>query len=510
MLKKNIAIVFFLTLLSKALGFFRDIALVNQCGAGSQTDLLFAVNSIIETIICFFGIQTLFSSSTKLFSEVQHDLTYRNQFFTSFSVTILLISIPLMIIIASTSDFWIKFLYPGFNPAYQQQGAFLLKFFVINIPILAFLRSFNSVLGVHSSFYLQNLLPAISNIIIIFIIYTTSKTHITFALLLGMTILNVAFFMIQSVMLNKFGYRFSKLSKGSLESVIKRVAELTGPLVIVTMSNSIFLIFIQYLASSCQNGTVTLLSLGSNLVFFSVGLIFMSILSVAFPSMTQLLHSGNEFELKVLLNKLFITALFIFIPVSIFFIFESKSIVTGIFFSKNFTPENALLLSEIIHILGFAILPMVIYLLLNYLLQTYAKNNLTAICSLITFVIGMVVIYIGYRFVDSSGIAIGLSTYHFVFAITIVISARKIIPFSFYRKIFIHASFMLLLSILIISIFNFIPFNSLLLSTSDSFILRFLNPINLICKSTGLLLTYVFILFSYRLIFPDSFTILEK
>lgn len=510
MLKKNIAIVFSLTLLSKALGFFRDIALVNQFGATSQTDLFFAINSIIETIICFFGIQALFSSSTKLFSEVQSDPINRDRFFTSFSITVLLISIPLMIIIGSSSEFWIKFLYPGFSPEYQRQGAFLLKFFVVNIPILTFLRSFNSVLGVHGSFYLQNLLPAIINLVILFIIYTVNPDQITPALLIGITVMNIAFFLIQSIMIRNFGYHFSKVPFNSLLSVIKRVSELTGPLMVVTMSNSVFLIFTQYLASSCQNGTVTLLSLGSNLVFFSVGLVFMSILSVAFPSMAQLYENKNEDALKSLMQKLITTALFIFIPVSIFFICNSQSIIQGLFFGKSFSNESAALLSHIIEILSFAILPMVIYLLFNYLLQTYGKNNLIALCGILSFVISSIVVYYGYKMFGGHGIAIGLSTYHIIYAISILICTNRIISLRNYKNIVWHSLLITFISAITIICFNTIPFENSDLLPFNKMSLKYANQIVLILKSAGLLIAYALIFVSYRIFYPDNFISLKK
>ncbi len=494
MLRRNIIVVFTLTLLAKGLGFLRDVAFVNQCGAGSQSDIFFAVNNVVETAICLFGIQALFGTSTKLFSEVQEDTNFRSRYFTFFTIVILIVSIPLAIAISICAKFSIDLLYPGFDENLSHTASLFLAFFVVNIPVLALLRSFNSVLGLHGNFYLQNLIPVVSNIVFISSIFLVQKDNISGALLIGITIMNIAFLIIQYFVLNRIGYSFIPPKNINRKLICCRIWELTGPLVFVTMSNSLFLMFTQYLASKCQEGTVTLLAIGGNIVFFSIGLLFASVLSVAFPTMARFYNDNKFAELNSLVIKIVDLALVIFIPISVFFVSNANIIIKGIYFRKNFSVENVSLLSEIVVVLSIAIVPMVFNLLPNHILQTYGKNRKILICALIAFITSIAATFIGYKLKGGYGIAWGLTVYHIVFAFTLWIFIDRKVVISTLNAITTKGLLWLIISLSTIQLLKKIPIETVFRNFNFSVPDVFMFPAILIFQLTSLIFVYVIII----------------
>ncbi len=498
MLKKNILIVFILTLVSKGLGFYRDIALVNQVGAGSQTDIFFAVSGIIETFICLFGIQALYGTASKLFSEVQHDLSFRSKYFTFFHFILLMITSLLALVIAPTSRFWIQTIYPGFDEATSVTASIFLSFFIINLPVLSLLRSLNFISTLHHNFYLQNLLPVFSNILFIVVIFVINKSQLSFALLVAISINNFLFLIIQYVFLFKKGYRIRSFTGIDTQNQLKKIVHLVGPLVFTTMSNSLFLMYTQYLGSSCDQGTITLLSIGYNLVFFSIGLIFMSVLSVAFPTMITLYHKKDFNGFYTIVSKIIITALIIFIPISLFFILNSEIIVKAIYYRKNFSIENVILLSKFIFAFSFGIVPMILNLIPNHILQSYGANRKVLISALITFLLSMIVTYFLFKLIGGVGISWGITVYHVLFALSLWFFIRKEFSYLPMKSTFFRAFQIILTSFVILKLFTYIPFEQIIVLLNKPYLDNYHHLMVFLFRSSSILPVYAILFFLNR------------
>jgi putative peptidoglycan lipid II flippase len=324
------------TLLSRILGFFRDMVIANFFGAGMAADAFFVAFRIPNLWRRLVGEGSLTISFIPVYTEY---LTQRSEQETR-KVTHVAFTIAGVILLILTvlgilfSPILIRIVAPGFiqTPEKFELTVTLNK---IIFPYLFFMGLFALCMGILNSyrhFFAPALAPIFLNISIIvsvFVFYHTFKVPVM-TLALGVLAGGVIQFLFQIPFLWKRGITF-RFNFDFRNPAIKRIGLLMVPGLIGTglyqMNTFIDMIFASFLPS----GSISYLFFADRLMEFPLGIFAIAIGMASLPSFSGLASQGKMEELKETLFFTFRLVSFISVPAMVGLIALKTPIINLLF-----------------------------------------------------------------------------------------------------------------------------------------------------------------------------------
>ncbi len=324
------------TLLSRILGFFRDMVIANFFGAGIAADAFFVAFRIPNLWRRLVGEGSLTISFIPVYTEY---LTQRPEeetrkvthaAFTLAGVILLILTALGMIF----SPLLIKIVAPGFIQI-PEKFELTVRLNKIIFPYLFFMGLFALCMGILNSyrhFFAPAIAPIFLNISIIvsvFLFYHTFKVPVM-TLALGVLIGGMIQFLFQIPFLWKRGITF-RFSFNFRNPAIRRIGHLMVPGLIGTglyqMNTFIDMMFASFLPS----GSVSYLFFADRLIEFPLGIFAIAIGMASLPSFSELASQGKMEELKETLSFTFRLVSFISVPAMVGLIALKTPIVNLLF-----------------------------------------------------------------------------------------------------------------------------------------------------------------------------------
>lgn len=419
-------IVMAMTILSRIIGFGRDILAAYHFGANSSYDVYVASVAIPESVFMIIGL-AISTTFIPMLSEIKHSKNKEKMFsFANNVINILTVLSILVIILGGIFTKEIVYLFvPNFNPEQLALTIFLTRITLINIVFLCINACFTSILQVCEDFIIPSILGLFFNLPIIIYLLIFNDVSIV-----GLTIANVLgnFFRIaiQIPSLYKQGFRF-KLYINFKDEKIKNMMILLGPVVIGAGANSINMLVDKSVASGLTSGSMAALEYSQKIVQFANTAITTSIVSVVYPLMANKLNSGDRQGFLKYLTKSITTICLVLIPLAFGIVFLSKDIVSFIYERGKFD-ETAVMLTSMA-LFGYAIqLPFAgIRDILNSSLFSMKETRVTTINGIIGVVVNIVLSIILSKYIGVLGIAVATSVSSLVIALLLLNSTRKIV-----------------------------------------------------------------------------------
>jgi putative peptidoglycan lipid II flippase len=324
------------TLLSRILGFFRDMVIANFFGTGMVADAFFVAFRIPNLWRRLVGEGSLTISFIPVYTEY---LTQRSEeetrkvthaAFTLAGVILLILTVLGIIF----SPLLIKIVAPGFIQI-PEKFELTVRLNKIIFPYLFFMGLFALCMGILNSyrhFFAPAVAPIFLNISIIvsvFLFYHTFKVPVM-TLALGVLAGGVIQFLFQIPFLWKRGITF-RFSFNFRNPAIRRIGHLMVPGLIGTglyqMNTFIDMIFASFLPS----GSVSYLFFADRLIEFPLGIFAIAIGMASLPSFSGLASQGKMEELKKTLSFAFRLVSFISVPAMVGLIALKTPIVNLLF-----------------------------------------------------------------------------------------------------------------------------------------------------------------------------------
>jgi len=291
------------TLLSRILGYIRDMVIAYFFGAGIATDAVFVAFRIPNTLRRLFGEGALTVSFIPVFSEYLEHKERRdweelvNGAFTLLSLVLAGISI-LGVLFAP----WvIRILAPGFVDSEQFRLTVLMTRVVF--PYLFFIGLVALSMGVLNAlghFTAPAVAPALLNVSMIgcaFLLFQRFNPPVV-ALAIGVLVGGVTQFLFQIPYLLKKGIRFRpNFSFGSTPG-LSRIGALMGPAVVGTAVVQINVFVSQILASFLMKGSISFLYYAYRLIEFPLGVFVVALGTAALPSFSRLVTQQRVGEFR--------------------------------------------------------------------------------------------------------------------------------------------------------------------------------------------------------------------
>ncbi|MGG7143702.1 murein biosynthesis integral membrane protein MurJ [Clostridium nigeriense] len=419
-------IVMMMTILSRVIGFGRDILAAYHFGVEGSYDIYVASVAIPESVFMIVGL-AISTTFIPMLSEIKHNKSKEEMFSFANNVINILSILSIFVIILGlifTKEI-VNIFVPNFSNEQMTLTIFLTRITLINVIFLCINSCFASILQVCEDFIIPSLLGLFFNFpIIVYLILFKEVSIIGLAVanVLG----NLLRVMVQIPSLYKQGYKI-KFLVNLKDEKFKRMMKLIIPVIIGAGANSINMLVDKSVASGLVTGSMAALEYSQRIIQFANTAITTSLVSVVYPIMANRLNEGDkEGFLKYLSKSIVIICIFL-VPITFGVIFLSNDIVKLIYERGKFD-SNAVILTSMA-LLGYSIqLPFAgIRDILNSSLFSMKKTKITTLNGIIGVVINIVLSITLSKYFGVLGIAIATSISAFVISILLLNSTRKLI-----------------------------------------------------------------------------------
>ena len=337
-MKKTALIVMMITVLSKVLGFGREIVLSYIYGASAITDA-YLISQTIPTVIFSFisaGVVTGFIPMYSRILNKQGQLC-ANKFTNNLTNALLLLSTVMVAIVLAFTQPIVKLFASGFSGETLDLAINFTRISVFGVYFTALLNIFTGFLRLHENYIVPALVGFPMNLTVILSLFISTKTSI-YVLVLGSIVATASQILLLVPFARKTGYRYQPILNLK-DKHIKMMVVIALPVIAGTSVNEINVLVDRTLASGIAVGGISVLNYANRLNSFVQGLFVASITTVMYPVISKMAAEDNIKGLRNSISEAISIINLLVIPATIGAMFFSKEIVGLLFGRGAFTPE---------------------------------------------------------------------------------------------------------------------------------------------------------------------------
>ncbi|MBW7843563.1 MAG: polysaccharide biosynthesis C-terminal domain-containing protein [Ignavibacterium sp.] len=407
----------FILILSKGIGFIREIVFAGYYGTGTQYDI-YLVSSVIPltlNIVVFFVGQNYFIPSLNRYSDTgeKNEIQFSKQVFLSYILLAFILIIPLFFF----SEWLLKVFFSLPQKEIRDTPKLIFQILLFTVPLSAGI----SILTSYLQSKLEFKFPAISylfinfSIIIIIILFSSSLGNISIALgyLIG-TLLQFVYLLKKTFGIRAFIFETKYLLPDKIRSVLYPNIIY---IVLIESIGQLYTIIDRIFFAELPDGGVASINYAQSLFLFPISIFTFALSTVIFPKISKAFSKKNLFEVNEILSRSSRVTVLIFTPIALIYLFYSTPLIKLIFERGKFSNEGTLLTSEA---LGVFAISLVFYALYSILNKVFYSANLSKLLLILT-IIGICLKYLlNYQLVgyfEQAGLALSTSITYIIFLI---------------------------------------------------------------------------------------------
>lgn len=447
------------TMLSKILGFARELIVAYRFGAGSISDAFVLTNSI-PTLI-FVSIATAININFIPYYHRIEDDKERNRFtsnLTNISMIILLIG---CLVINIFPKFVLKIFAAGLPDETEQYAVVMLRIVVFSIIPIILSYLYQAYLQANESFTGTALYGIITNVAVILFTYLATEEKY-YVLSIGTIVSHIVGLapIIYSVK-KRTTFKYTPYL-GFNDQRIKDLVLLTLPLMLEDLASSMSLLVDRNLASFLDKGTISGLGYAGTIGNIASTMIATAIMTATFPMFSKMLAAGEKKHFESKFEKYASVISYLLGPISMFMVFNSKDIVTFIFEHGAFTSSATKIVSESMICYAIGVLPMGLQ---SYLIRGfYAMQDTKTPVKIKVFALAcnITLNLITVQFIKHMGIALSTSISYVIAYFLLTRALKKKHRIQNIRHVTVEGGLSLLISLVPAVLISFV-FNNMLL-----------------------------------------------
>ena len=333
----------FFTIISRLLGYLRDILIAVFLGAGPIADAFFVAFRIPNTFRRLFSEGTFNSAFVPSYaSEISQGKEEANKFANSVFNLLIFILIFLILIIELFTPLFVFLIAPGFGED-PQKTELAVNLTRITIPFLLFVSLasfFSAILNSHNRFAVASAAPIILNIMMIgvlffgFFLEDQLVYYLSFAVTTaGLIQLIFLYFFVKKFYIPKLSLTikisdkvkvfFKKLLPSIFSSGVTQINILVGTII-----------------ASFQAGAVSYLYYADRIYQINLAIAGIAIGTVVLPQLSKYVQNNKSEEVNLIQNKALELSLFLSVPATVGLLMAAEEIVSGLFGYGTFTSED--------------------------------------------------------------------------------------------------------------------------------------------------------------------------
>ena len=323
----------FFTIISRLLGYVRDILIAVFLGAGPLADAFFVAFRIPNTFRRLFSEGTFNAAFVPSYSSVL-DNKKKSQKFANNIFTLLIISLFfLVLVIEIMMPIFVFLIAPGFEGDYQKMEL-AVTLTRITFPFLMFISLasfFSAILNSHNKFAIASAAPIILNILLIGVLIFGKilNDQLVYYLSYAVTISGILqliflYFFVKKYFSpklnlsfkidNKVKLFFKKLLPSIFSSGVTQVNILVGTII-----------------ASFQASAVSYLYYADRIYQINLAIAGIAIGTVILPQLSKYVQSNKKEKINLIQNKALELSLFLSIPAALALLIASEEIISSLF-----------------------------------------------------------------------------------------------------------------------------------------------------------------------------------
>ena len=348
----------FYTLISRVLGYFRDILIATFLGASIYADAFFVAYRLPNTFRRLFAEGVFNAAFIPSYTEVNTINKIEGKKFADDVLNLLIIVLlGTIFLIEIFTPFIVYIIAPGF---YEDEIKFNLAVELtrITIPFLFFVSLssfFSGILNSNNKFAAAAAAPIILNIFLILSLFISYFFKLNFELNLSYAVTIAGLFqLIFLIFFTKYYYNPSINLKIKINSKVKFFLKKLLPSIFssgVTQIN----ILVGTIIASFEAGAISYLYYADRIYQINLAIAGIAISTVALPELSKKIKIGNISEAMSLQNKSIELCLLLSIPACTGLIIASQQITSALFGYGSFLETDVLLTSQALKYFGFGV-----------------------------------------------------------------------------------------------------------------------------------------------------------
>ena len=360
-LLKKLSIVSLATMLSRVLGFAREVIIAYTLGIGFISDAFYAAFTLPNVFRRIFAEGAFSIAFVPIYSEIlKKNGSNEAKLFANRIFTILVFSLVLLTITITLSMPFVvlNLLTPGFTND-EIKSATTINFALILFPYIFFVSItafFSSMLNVWNIYFIPALAPSMLNIVLIIVVATAyalgfDQLEIGYVLCFGVIVSGLA----QLILLVHTTYKLSiipKLATPKLDINLVKFSSLIFPAILsggVIQIN----ILVGRIIASAQDGAIAILNFADRLYQLPLGVIGIAIGVVLLPELSKSLAAKQWSIANDLQNTALQFSLFFTLPATVGLVILAFPIVNVLYERGAFDAQASMFTSEAL--IGFSI-----------------------------------------------------------------------------------------------------------------------------------------------------------
>jgi putative peptidoglycan lipid II flippase len=323
----------FFTIISRLLGYIRDILIAVFLGTGPLADVFFVAFRIPNTFRRLFSEGTFNAAFVPSYSSLLNNKKISHKFANNIFNLLMVGLFFLVLVIEIMMPLFIFLIAPGFEGDHQKMEL-AITLTRITFPFLIFISLasfFSAILNSHNKFAIASAAPIILNILLIGVLLLGKilDDQLVLYLSYAVTISGILQFIFLYFFVKKyFSPRLSLLFK--IDDKIKRFFRKLLPSIFssgVTQIN----ILVGTIIASFQASAVSYLYYADRIYQINLAIAGIAIGTVILPQLSKHVKSNRKEKIKLIQNKALELSLFLSIPAAIALLIASEEIISSLF-----------------------------------------------------------------------------------------------------------------------------------------------------------------------------------
>ena len=423
-MKKTALLVMIITVISKILGFGREIVLSYVYGASAITDAYLISQTIPLTMFSFIssGVATGF---IPMYSRIHKEdgQICANQFTSNLSNTLLLLASVIVVVVLVFTQPIVKLFASGFTSETLDIAVNFTRISIFGVYFTAILHVFTGYLRVHENYILPALIALPMNIIIIGSLFISTGTSIN-VIAVGSVIATASQLLILLPYIRRAGYHYKPVIDFKDEH-LKTMVLIALPIIAGTSVNQINILIDRTLASGIAVGGISALNYANRLNGFVQGLFVVSITTVMYPMISKMAAEDNLKGLKSTISEAISIISLLVIPATVGAMIFSEEIVSLLFGRGAFTLESIKMTGNALFYYSIGMIAFGLRDILSRAFFALQDTKTPMINASIAVVINIVLNIILSKYLGIGGLALATSLAAIVSTVLMFITLRK-------------------------------------------------------------------------------------
>lgn len=470
---KTTILLMIITMLSKVLGFIREIILMNFYGLSYYSDVYITTMNI--PIVMFAGIGTALATTfIPIYYEVYQEEGEKKslEFVNNVFNIIIIITLALSILGFIFAKEIIGIFAIGFKDEKLILAIKFIRVMIVGIVFIAAKSIITAYLQIKDNFKIPGLIGLPYNIIIIISIVLSVKGNI-YILAIGTLLAMLSQFMFQLPFAIKYGYKY-KFYININDKNLKKMIHLVMPVFIGVAVTQINVMIDRTIASTLGEGSIAALNSANRLNEFVMGMFIATLASVIYPMLSK--ASSNK-DNKVFFNsiKKSINSVVILVtPISIGAIVLANPIVKLLFERGAFDSNSTKMTSIALMFYSVGMLAFGIREILNKVFYSMQDTKTPMINGALSILINIIFNIILSRSMGYAGLAFATSISAIVCVILLFINLKRKIGYFEQDKI-IKTIIKTIIAAIIMGIITYYSYNVLNNILGNDFIVEVIS-----------------------------------